>query len=155
MMKTAGKVFLALMLFFGVLRPAWAEDSPEQVYQKWVEAVQKGNLKGVLDVSSKQIRDQAKVELKTDEDRETTVAFLRTSMPKNVKVLSKDISPDLAKATLVLEATKANPLAVKSSAEQLSKGEVHFVKEDGNWKIEDQSWAQEDVSKEKPAEPRK
>ena len=133
------RIVLTLLLAFGLAGPSWAEDSPRQVFQKYVDAVTQKNLSMILETISAAKRKDGP---KTEAEKKSAVELLYDQRPQNPKVLEEKISKDGKTASMKVEAI-VNPFFsfdTKKAKPALEKGLILFVKENGEWKIDEQKW---------------
>jgi len=140
-MKNSLPYFLAFLIFC-YFHPAFAEDSPEAVFQKWNDASRQGNVDGVLDLSSARSRKEADDDLKMGMNRQAMVEILKAMAPDNVKILKQTTSPDGKKTSLFVEGSMQDFFTMKGGKpkKELEKGEVQMLKENGLWKLDKQCW---------------
>jgi hypothetical protein len=115
-MKT---IFFLFALSLSFLPPAFAEDSPEVVFQKFVEASRKGNVEEVIALSSAAKRKEAAEDMKSEKmSRETWVGMIKFMAPENYKILSKTTSPDQKKTSLFVEGLVNELFSFKGKTEK-------------------------------------
>jgi hypothetical protein len=139
-MKTVILVF-ALILSF--LPNAFAEDSPAAVYQKFVEASRKGDVEGVIALSSAAKRKEAEDDMnKKHLTRETLIGMIKFMAPESYKIISQTTSPDQNKTFLFVEGVVNELFTLKGEKpkKKTEKAEIVLLKENGEWKIDQHCW---------------
>ena len=131
MLKRLLIVTVTLSLLGGYV--AFAEDSPEQIYQKYTAAIKSKNLDEIKKYVSKQALDQMNAD--TPEMQKKMVEMMNAFMPKSVSVAEQTISPDGKTATL-----KLTGIGDMSGNDEMI-GTVAMVKEDSGWKIDSENWS--------------
>ena len=131
MLKRVLLVTVTLSLLGGYV--AFAEDSPEQVYQKYTAAIKSKNLDELKKYMSKKALDEMNAE--PPEMQQKMIEMIGTFMPKSYKVLEQTISQDGKTATL-----KLTGIGDMSGNDEMI-GTVAMVKEDSGWKIDSENWS--------------
>ena len=131
MLKRVLLVTATLSLLGGYV--AFAEDSPEAVYQKYTAAIKSKNLDELKKYMSKKALDEMNAE--TPEIQQKMIEMIGTFMPKSYKVLEQTISQDGKTATL-----KLTGIGDMSGNDEMI-GTVAMVKEDSGWKIDSENWS--------------
>jgi len=131
MLKRVLLITVTLSVFGGYV--AFAEDSPEQVYQKYTAAIKSKNLDELKKYMSKKALDEMNAE--TPEIQQKMIEMIGTFMPKSYKVLEQTISQDGKTATL-----KLTGIGGMSGNDEMI-GTVAMVKEDSGWKIDSENWS--------------
>jgi len=131
MLKRVLLITVTLSVFGGYV--AFAEDSPEQVYQKYTAAIKSKNLDELKKYMSKKALDEMNAE--TPEMQQKMIEMIGTFMPKSYKVLEQTISQDGKTATL-----KLTGIGDMSGNDEMI-GTVAMVKEDSGWKIDSENWS--------------
>jgi len=131
MLKRVLLITVTLSVFGGYV--AFAEDSPEQVYQKYTAAIKSKNLDELKKYMSKKALDEMNAE--TPEIQQKMIEMIGTFMPKSYKVLEQTISQDGKTATL-----KLTGIGDMSGNDEMI-GTVAMVKEDSGWKIDSENWS--------------
>ena len=131
MLKRVLLVTVTLSVLGGYV--AFAEDSPEQVYQKYTAAIKSKNLDELKKYMSKKAINEMNAE--TPEMQQKMIEMIGTFMPESYKVLGQTISPDGKTATLKLTGIGG----VSGNDEMI--GTVPMVKEDSGWKIDSENWS--------------
>lgn len=126
MLKRVLLVTATLSLLGGYV--AFAEDSPEAVYQKYTAAIKSKNLDELKKYMSKKALDEMNAE--PPEMQQKMIEMIGTFMPKSYKVLEQTISQDGKTATL-----KLTGIGGMSGNDEMI-GTVAMVKEDSGWKID-------------------
>lgn len=154
-MKTKSRVLsisllvsgLAICLFPSISFGADAKATPEAVYNKYHQAML--HAKTYEDVTPF-LAGKAVKEMKETPDKERTVlfSFIRDMCPKDVHVVSSKIEGEKAQLTLIVGDGKPvfedRPLVGKTKDE--TKGECTMVIENGEWKVDKESWKTKSVS---------
>ncbi|HWP92530.1 MAG TPA: hypothetical protein VNN20_10085 [Thermodesulfobacteriota bacterium] len=123
----------SVMLLLLAVSVASSEDSPEAVYQKYSAAIQSKNLDELDKYLSSQRREELNEE--TPEDRQKMIELIAAFMPKSIRIVERQISPDDKKATLKLVGIGG------ISGKDEVFGKVTLVKEDSEWKINSEEWS--------------
>lgn len=131
MLKRVLLITVTLSVFGGYV--AFAEDSPEQVYQKYTAAIKSKNLDELKKYMSKKALDEMNAE--TPEIQQKMIEMIGTFMPKSYKVLEQTISQDGKTVTL-----KLTGIGDMSGNDEMI-GTVAIVKEDSGWKIDSENWS--------------
>ena len=131
MLKRVLLVTATLSLLGGYV--AFAEDSPEAVYQKYTAAIKSKNLDELKKYMSKKALDEMNAE--PPEMQQKIIEMIGTFMPKSYKVLEQTISQDGKTATL-----KLTGIGDMSGNDEMI-GTVAMVKEDSGWKIDSENWS--------------
>ena len=131
MLKRVLLITVTLSVFGGYV--AFAEDSPEQVYQKYTAAIKSKNLDELKKYMSKKALDEMNAE--PPEMQQKMIEMIGTFMPKSYKVLEQTISQDGKTATL-----KLTGIGDMSGNDEMI-GTVAMVKEDSGWKIDSENWS--------------
>ena len=131
MLKRVLLITVTLSVFGGYV--AFAEDSPEQVYQKYTAAIKSKNLDELKKYMSKKALDEMNAE--TPEIQQKMIEMIGTFMPKSYKVLEQTISQDGKTVTL-----KLTGIGDMSGNDEMI-GTVAMVKEDSGWKIDSENWS--------------
>ncbi|MGH7800941.1 MAG: nuclear transport factor 2 family protein [Thermodesulfobacteriota bacterium] len=131
MLKRVLLVTVTLSVLGGYV--AFAEDSPEQVYQKYTAAIKSKNLDELKKYMSKKAINEMNAE--TPEMQKKMIEMIGTFMPESYKVLGQTIFPDGKTATLKLTGIGG----VSGNDEMI--GTVAMVKEDSGWKIDSENWS--------------
>ena len=131
MLKRVLLVTVTLSVLGGYV--AFAEDSPEQVYQKYTAAIKSKNLDELKKYMSKKAINEMNAE--TPEMQQKMIEMIGTFMPESYKVLGQTISPDGKTATL-----KLTGIGGMSGNDEMI-GTVPMVKEDSGWKIDSENWS--------------
>ena len=131
MLKRVLLVTVTLSVLGGYV--AFAEDSPEQVYQKYTAAIKSKNLDELKKYMSKKAINEMNAE--TPEMQQKMIEMIGTFMPESYKVLGQTISPDGKTATL-----KLTGIGGMSGNDEMI-GTVPMVKEDSRWKIDSENWS--------------
>ncbi len=131
MLKRVLLVTVTLSVLGGYV--AFAEDSPEQVYQKYTAAIKSKNLDELKKYMSKKAINEMNAE--TPEMQQKMIEMIGTFMPESYKVLGQTISPDGKTATL-----KLTGIGGMSGNDEMI-GTVAMVKEDSGWKIDSENWS--------------
>jgi len=131
MLKRVLLVTATLSLLGGYV--AFAEDSPEAVYQKYTAAIKSKNLDELKKYMSKKALDEMNAE--PPEMQQKMIEMIGTFMPKSYKVLEQTISQDGKTVTL-----KLTGIGDMSGNDEMI-GTVAIVKEDSGWKIDSENWS--------------
>ena len=131
MLKRVLLITVTLSVFGGYV--AFAEDSPEQVYQKYTAAIKSKNLDELKKYMSKKALDEMNAE--TPEIQQKMIEMIGTFMPESYKVLGQTISPDGKTVTL-----KLTGIGDMSGNDEMI-GTVAIVKLDSGWKIDSENWS--------------
>jgi len=131
MLKRVLLITVTLSVFGGYV--AFAEDSPEQVYQKYTAAIKSKNLDELKKYMSKKALDEMNAE--TPEIQQKMIEMIGTFMPKSYKVLEQTISQDGKTVTL-----KLTGIGDMSGNDEMI-GTVAIVKLDSGWKIDSENWS--------------
>ena len=131
MLKRVLLVTATLSLLGGYV--AFAEDSPEAVYQKYTAAIKSKNLDELKKYMSKKALDEMNAE--PPEMQQKMIEMIGTFMPKSYKVLEQTISQDGKTVTL-----KLTGIGGMSGNDEMI-GTVAMVKEDSGWKIDSENWS--------------
>ncbi len=131
MLKRVLLVTVTLSVLGGYV--AFAEDSPEQVYQKYTAAIKSKNLDELKKYMSKKAINEMNAE--TPEMQQKMIEMIGTFMPESYKVLGQNISPDGKTTTL-----KLTGIGGMSGNDEMI-GTVAMVKEDSGWKIDSENWS--------------
>ena len=131
MLKRVLLITVTLSVFGGYV--AFAEDSPEQVYQKYTAAIKSKNLDELKKYMSKKALDEMNAE--TPEIQQKMIEMIGTFMPKSYKVLEQTISQDGKTATLKLTGIGD----MSGNDEMIGTGAI--VKLDSGWKIDSENWS--------------
>ena len=101
-------------------------DAPSKAFGQWGTALFAGDIEGYKKHSSKEI-----LAMMPDDPAELQegIEFQQMMFPNNIEIVSSDIQGD--KATLEAKGTRGSEVSV---------GNVTMVKEDGLWKVREQSW---------------
>ena len=101
-------------------------DAPSKAFEQWGTALFAGDIDGYKQHSSKEI-----LAMMPDDPAELQegIEFQQLVFPSNIEIVSSDIQGD--KAVLKAKGTRGSEVSV---------GSVTMVKEDGLWKVEEQSW---------------
>ena len=131
---------LTLLLGIALQSPALAQENPEAVYKKWVEASKAGDVEALLAISSKPKVDEFHQEFTTPEKIAEIKKIMKLMAPISYKIQEQKISTDGNRATLkgqvvALDFFKMNDPKAKPEKDAL---EVKLVKEAGQWKIDKQ-----------------
>ena len=121
-----GKIVVAVLALLAAV-PAAAADDPETVYGKLHRATLAGNVDEVLAYATAGKRK----EMAALPGKEDMVRMMAMSLPKAWSVTSKDA--DARKAHLELRGVHDSGPA---------RGSADFVKEGGEWKVDEWSWSQ-------------
>lgn len=121
-----GKIVVAVLALLAAV-PAAAADDPETVYGKLHRATLAGNVDEVLAYATAGRRK----EMAALPGKEDMVRMMAMSLPKAWSVTSKDA--DARKAHLELRGVHDSGPA---------RGSADFVKESGEWKVDEWSWSQ-------------
>lgn len=114
-------------------RFAFAADSPEVVYQKYIAAIKSKNLDELNKYLSMQQRDKLNTE--RPEDRQKMIELIAAFMPKSIRVVEQVISLDNKTGTLKLVGIGG------ISGNDEVYGTVSMVKEESEWKISREEWS--------------
>ena len=112
---------------------AFAENPPEEVYQKYIAAIKSKNLDELNKYLTMQQRDKLNAE--TPEDRQKMIELIAALMPKSIRVVEQAVSPDDKTVTLKLVG-----IGGISGNDEVS-GTVSLVKEESEWKIDREEWS--------------
>ena len=101
-------------------------DAPSKAYGEWGAALFAGDIDGYKKHSSSEI-----LEMMPDDpaDLQEGIEFQQSMFPNNVEIVSSEIVGD--KAILKAKGTRGSEVSI---------GNVTMVKEDGLWKVREQSW---------------
>ncbi len=101
-------------------------DAPSKAFEQWGNALFAGDIEGYKQHSSKEI-----LAMMPDDPAELQegIEFQQLVFPNNIEIISSDIKGD--KAVLKAKGTRGSEVSV---------GNVTMVKEDGLWKVKEQSW---------------
>lgn len=138
---------LAICLFPSMSFGADAKATPESVYNKYHRAMV--NAKTFEDVTPFLTAKTVK-EMKDTPAQERTMMFgvIKDICPKEVHVVSSKIEGEKANLKLIVGDGKPvfieRPLVGKTKEE--TKGEVNMVIENGEWKVDKESWKTNSVS---------
>ncbi len=136
------KLFILIFILFGASLPSasHAGDSPEVMYQVWIEASRAGDIDKMLSVSSAQKVKEFHQEFTTPEKREELKRLIKVMAPKSYKVRKSELSPEGTKASLWLDALALDFFSLNDpkAKPQKEEIEVRLVKEGGEWKIDQQ-----------------
>lgn len=138
---------LAICLFPSISFGADAKATPEAAYNNYHQAML--HAKTYEDVTPF-LAGKAVKEMKETPDKERTMmfGFIKDMCPKEVHVVSSKIEGEKAQLTLIVGDGKPvfqdNPLVGKTKEE--TKGECTMVMEDGQWKVDKESWKTRSVS---------
>ena len=130
-----------LMLFFIiVLIPVslQAQESPEAVYQKWVEYSRAGDIQGLLSISSADKVKEFHEDYPSPEKQEEIRKLMKVMAPTQYKINKTVLSPDGNKASLFMDMTAVDFFKLQDPKPEKEKAQVLLVKEKGQWKIDQQ-----------------
>lgn len=133
-----------LLVFFswllGTPSLLFAQDTPEAIYQKWVEASRAGNIQALLAVSSAQKAKEFHQEYSRPEQQEEIRRFMKLMAPISYKLTKTVPSKDGNKASLFMDAIARDFFSLNdpSAKPQKENVEVRMVKENGQWKVDKQ-----------------
>ena len=148
-LKTLG---FGLLMALTLLLPASfaaAEDTPQQVFQRYVDAVTEKNLEKMLTTISAEKRKDGP---KTEAEKKSAMEFLYHQRPTQIKILEEKTDKNGKTASMKVEAMVAPFLTFdpKKTKPEKEKGLILFVKENGEWKIDEQKWG--DLAEEEKGE---
>jgi SnoaL-like protein len=128
-------IFLAL---FGLPSPVLAQDSPEAVYQAWVEASRAGDIDRLLTISSAAKVKEYHNEVNTPEKREEMKKIMKMMAPITYQVKKTEVSKEGRKAVLLVDATARDFFSLDDPKvkPQHENVEVRLVKEENQWKVD-------------------
>ena len=129
----------ALMLLAAA---AGAADEPEAVYRKLHSATLAGNVDEMLKYASAAQR----AEISALPDRGTALKFLATMMPKSYAITSKVLGPEGKTARIL--ATGAH---IVMGHTQPMYGEISLRMENGEWKVDQWGWSNDEPAATAPA----
>jgi hypothetical protein len=138
---------LAICMFPSLSSGADAKATPESVYNKYHQAMV--NAKTFEDVTpfltAKGVKEMKDTPA---EERTMMFSFIKDTCPKDVHVVSSKVEGEKANLKLIVGDGKPvfmdRPLVGKTKEE--TKGEVSMVIENGEWKIDKESWKTSSVS---------
>ncbi|MFO1518693.1 MAG: hypothetical protein U1F57_03365 [bacterium] len=138
------RIFLLIVLFACLSPSLGAEESPEALFQKWVSLAAKGDVDGVIALSSAAKRKEAQESMKTMPHAQMAL-MLKAMNPDSYKVLNQTVSKDQKKASLFIEGVVTDLFTLKGEKPKKvkEKAEIRLVKEDGQWKMDQQCWGME------------
>ncbi len=146
-MKISGLLPFLFLLFPNSL---WAGDSPEVIYQVWVEASRAGDIDRLLAVSSAAKVKEFHQEFSSPEKKEEIRKLMKVMAPKSYEVKKTEVSPDGNKASLFVDAIAMDFFSLndpKAKPERETM-EVRLVKEGGEWKVDKQCAGKDGCGKE-------
>lgn len=157
--NTEAKIVMAIMLAISNLSVAYAQGtSPESTIAtsaKEISSESKNSMsaketylqfhKALLaankidDLSSYMCkRVRLEIEKTPADEKPIFFSFMKETMPKTVTVISEKLDNDTA--TLVLSTQDAPETRGNKNAKEETKGSVKLLKEQGQWKIDKESW---------------
>jgi len=110
---------------------AFAQEQPEQVYQKLHRATLAGNADEMMGYATAAKR----AEMKSMPGRDAMVKMLAGLMPKAYTVNSRVFNPDGKTARLI-----ASGMGEFMGAHSMMYGTVNFIREDGKWLVDQWEW---------------
>ncbi|MCD4783015.1 MAG: DUF4878 domain-containing protein [Candidatus Eremiobacteraeota bacterium] len=133
MKKYSVLISIVLCFIFISSMAVAAAESPKSIYAKFNKSVKAGDWKTVESYLTKAKRDEIN---KIDKVKKAQIyKIIQASAPISYKVQKEEIKGD--KATLTLEG-KAK--SIFTGKVELAQGRVAFIKENGEWKIQEESW---------------
>lgn len=154
-MKTKSRIASISMLIGGVaavLIPAAsfaadAKATPESVYMKYHSVLI--NAKTVDDVTPFMVSGRVKeVQATPKEERAMFFSFIRDTCPKDVHIVSSKIDGDTASLKLIVGDGKPQILErpMLGKVKEETVGTCTMVMQDGEWKVDKESWKSSSVS---------
>lgn len=139
-----------LILGFTVTTPLLGQESPEAVYQKWVEASRAGDIQGLLALSSAEKVKEFHEEYPSPQQQEEIRSLMKAMAPITYQVNKSVPSKDGGKTSLFLDATALDffSLSDPKAKPQRETIEVRLVKENNQWKVDKQCMGKEGCGKE-------
>jgi len=135
MRKISAIVSITIILVFMAGYLAYAAETPEQVYAKYVKAIKQGDFNKMASYITKKNRD--KMLKSSEKEKKMGMEMIQALSPISYKIDKKEIKGN--KAVLHLTGQE-NPKFVMSK-DGKSVGKVTFLKENGHWKIEKENWS--------------
>ena len=111
---------------------AFAEDPPKVVYERYTSALRARDADRIAQRLSRASRDKMLAD--SAEMRQKLLELIAALLPMSIRIAGTDVGPDAASASLVL--TGASP-----EDGTPMYGRVDLVKEEGDWKIDRESWS--------------
>jgi len=109
----------------------FAQEQPEQVYQKLHRATLAGNAEEVMAFATAAKRN----ELKNMPGRDATIKMMGGLMPKQYTVNSRVFNPDGKTARLI-----ASGMGEFMGSHSMMYGTVNFIREEGQWRVDQWEW---------------
>ena len=110
---------------------AFAQEQPEQVYQKLHRATLAGNADEVMTLATAAKR----AEMKNMPGRDAMIKMVGGLMPKQYTVNSRVFNPDGKTARLI-----ASGMGEFMGSHSMMYGTVNFIREDGKWLVDQWEW---------------
>ena len=135
MRKISFIVPITLILVFMAGYLAYAAETPEQVYAKYVKAIKKGDFNKMTSYITKKNRD--KMLKSSEKEKKMGMAMIQSLSPISYKIDKKEIKGN--KAVLHLSGQENPKFATSKDGKTF--GEVILLNENGHWKIEKENWS--------------
>ena len=127
---------LALTLGLAVAMPALAQDQPETVYARFHRASLAADYDAMRKYeSSAKVNEMDPV---PPGERKQILRVLATLLPRSYSVVEKTVEEGARRAVLRLRATHPDAHGKPQSV----SGTITFVKENGEWKIDEANWGE-------------
>ncbi len=110
---------------------AFAQEQPEQVYQKLHRATLAANADEMMSLATAAKR----AEMKNTPGREAMIKMMSSLMPKAYTVNSRVFNPDGKTARLI-----ASGMGEFMGSHSMMYGTVNFIREEGQWRVDQWEW---------------
>lgn len=128
-------IFFILAAFILSCKVVMAASTPEQVYKEYIKAMKEGDFDKAISLTT--LERQKEINKMDKAKREKILKFLQTLLPVDLKITITSKKIQEKEAYLFVESVKKNPFTKKVGK---AYGKVHFLKENGEWKIDRESW---------------
>ena len=129
----SGMIALLMFIFFASL-PAYARDTPEQVFEKVSRALARKD----VDEFIKHISERARKEILSysPQERKEVLELLSYLFPRNIRITRRQIRSN--EAILHAEGIGSCPI---TSKDLRVTGKIYFLKENNAWKQDREDWS--------------
>jgi hypothetical protein len=124
--------FILLLFSSGVLH---AGDTPEAVYQKFHDAMLKGDMDAMLQLSPAAIKEE--MATYPPEQSQEMLTMMGKLLPKTFSVVGLEPGADPDTATLY---ARGMGVSLMDEKPKMQYGMISMVKEGGKWTVSEQSW---------------
>jgi hypothetical protein len=125
-------LLIALLASLTVGHAACAQDPPEVVYERYASALRARDGDSIAQHLSRASREKMLAD--SAEMRQKLLELIAALLPASIRIVKTDVGAGAASATL--ELTGASP-----DDGTPMYGRVNLVKEEGDWKIDRESWS--------------